>query len=127
MEVVENGIEKAVAAVRGKKQVLLALGCNSVINAKEEIDRNTLELPEEQEMLLDRIAEVNPNTVLVLFTCWFSAAALRKGSAPRAENPESIRPRPALHPRPRICAAAPPQGQAGPAGLNTCLWICNFE
>ena len=68
MEVVENGIEKAVAAVRGKKQVLLALGCNSVINAKEEIDRNTLELPEEQEMLLDRIAEVNPNTVLVLFT-----------------------------------------------------------
>ena len=57
MEVVENGIEKAVAAVRGKKQVLLALGCNSVINAKEEIDRNTLELPEEQEMLLDRIAE----------------------------------------------------------------------
>ena len=40
----------------------------SVINAKEEIDRNTLELPEEQEMLLDRIAEVNPNTVLVLFT-----------------------------------------------------------
>ena len=68
MEVVENGIEKAVAAVRGKKQVLLALGCNSVINAKEEIDRNTLELPEEQEMLLDRITEVNPNTVLVLFT-----------------------------------------------------------
>lgn len=68
MEVVENGIEKAVAAVRGKKQVLLALGCNSVINAKEEIDRNTLELPEEQEMLLDRIAEANPNTVLVLFT-----------------------------------------------------------
>ena len=39
MEVVENGIEKAVAAVRGKKQVLLALGCNSVINAKEEIDQ----------------------------------------------------------------------------------------
>ena len=39
-----------------------------MINAKEEIDRNTLELPEEQEMLLDRIAEVNPNTVLVLFT-----------------------------------------------------------
>ena len=68
MEVVEKGIEKAVAAVRGKKQVLLALGCNSVINAKEEIDRNTLELPDEQEMLLDRIAEANPNTVLVLFT-----------------------------------------------------------
>lgn len=68
MEVVENGIEKAVAAVRGKKQVLLALGCNSVINAKEEIDRNTLELPDEQEMLLDRIAAANPNTVLVLFT-----------------------------------------------------------
>ena len=65
MEVVENGIEKAVAAVRGKKQVLLALGCNSVINAKEEIDRNTLELPEEQGMLLDRIAEVNPNKMCI--------------------------------------------------------------
>ena len=69
MEVVENGIEKMQLLQSGaKKQVLLALGCNSVINAKEEIDRNTLELPEEQEMLLDRIAEVNPNTVLVLFT-----------------------------------------------------------
>ena len=67
MEVVETELKKQLLQ-SGQKSGLLALGCNSVINAKEEIDRNTLELPEEQEMLLDRIAEVNPNTVLVLFT-----------------------------------------------------------
>ncbi len=39
-------------------------------------------------------------------SCCFSADALPKGLRPPAENPESIRPRPAPHPRLRICAAA---------------------
>lgn len=68
MEVVENGIEKAAALAKEKKVVLLALGCNSVINAKEEIDRNTMDLPDDQETLLEKVAEVNPNTAMVLFT-----------------------------------------------------------
>ena len=68
MEVVESGIEKAAALAAKKKIVLLTLGCNSMINAKEEIDRKTLTLPPEQQRLLDEVVKVNPNTVLVLFT-----------------------------------------------------------
>lgn len=68
MEVVESGTRKAVALARKKKIVLLALGCNSMINAKEEIDRKTLSLPPDQQILLDEVVKVNPNTVLVLFT-----------------------------------------------------------
>ena len=68
MDVVESGIEKAAALAAKKKIVLLALGCNSMINAKEEIDRKTLTLPLDQQRLLDEVAKVNPNTVLVLFT-----------------------------------------------------------
>ena len=42
---VGNGIAEAVELAKRKKIVLLALGCNPVINAKEEVDRTTLDLP----------------------------------------------------------------------------------
>lgn len=64
---VEDGIEKAVALAKTKKTVLLALGCNPMINAKEEIDRTTLALPDRQQELMERILEVNTNVILVLF------------------------------------------------------------
>ncbi|MDD7389942.1 MAG: glycoside hydrolase family 3 C-terminal domain-containing protein [Lachnospiraceae bacterium] len=48
--------------------VILALGCNSMVNAKEEVDRKTICLPPVQETLLDEIAGVNSNTVLVLLS-----------------------------------------------------------
>lgn len=68
MEIVENGLEKACALVRGKDRVIVALGCNSMINAKEEVDRSTIALPPAQEELLKEIYRLNPNTVLVLFS-----------------------------------------------------------
>lgn len=67
MEVVENGFEKACALAKGKKAVILAIGCSSMINAKEEIDRNTIELPSQQAQLVRAIYEVNPNVVVALF------------------------------------------------------------
>lgn len=68
IEVVESGIEKAVKLAKEKKNVILALGCNPMINAKEEVDRSTIVLPSEQEKLLDALIEVNPNIALVLFS-----------------------------------------------------------
>ena len=67
MEVVENGLEKACALAKGKKAVILAIGCSSMINAKEEIDRNTIDLPPAQAALARAIYEANPNVALVLF------------------------------------------------------------
>ncbi|MCM1127819.1 MAG: glycoside hydrolase family 3 C-terminal domain-containing protein [Lachnospiraceae bacterium] len=68
LEVVESGIEQAVRTAEGKKAVILALGCNSMINAKEEIDRTTIALPPEQEKLMEAVYHANPNVALVLFS-----------------------------------------------------------
>ena len=46
--------------------VVLALGSNPVIPAKEEYDRHTLDLPAHQQRLLEAVHQANPNTVLVL-------------------------------------------------------------
>lgn len=68
IEVVEAGLDKARQLAEQKQVVVLALGCSSMINAKEEVDRSTIMLPPAQEALLEAVSEVNPNTVLVLFS-----------------------------------------------------------
>lgn len=68
METVEDGLQAALKLAGSKKTVVLALGCNSMINAKEEVDRETIELPPAQERLLEAVYETNRNVVLVLFS-----------------------------------------------------------
>lgn len=68
MEVIENGLEKAIKTARNHKKILLALGCNPMINGKEEVDRKTINLPPAQQKLLEEISQVNPNTVLILLS-----------------------------------------------------------
>jgi beta-glucosidase len=68
MEIVEDGIAKAAALAKGKKAVILALGCNPMINAKEEIDRLTLDLPPDQEKLIQAVTAECDNVILSLFT-----------------------------------------------------------
>ena len=51
---------------RSKKTVVMALGCNPMINAKEEVDRTTIALPDDQERLLKEIYEINPNVILIM-------------------------------------------------------------
>lgn len=67
-EVVEDGIEKAMKLVEGKKVIILAVGCQSMINAKEEIDRATLCLPPDQERLVERVIASGIPAVMALFT-----------------------------------------------------------
>ena len=68
METVTDGISEAVKAAEGAQRAVLVLGCNPVINSKEEIDRTTLELPPFQQRLADAVKAANPDTVVVLLS-----------------------------------------------------------
>ncbi len=82
MKVEEDGITAACKLASEKKTVILALGCNSMINAKEEIDRGTIALPPTQERLLEEICRVNPRVVLVLFSNYPYAIGRAKEHVP---------------------------------------------
>ena len=68
VEIVSDGIERAKALAKKVKKVIVALGCNPMMNAKEEIDRSTIEMIPLQEKLLEAVYEVNPNIAVVLIT-----------------------------------------------------------
>ncbi len=68
MTVQENGVLKACSDAKDKDVVILALGCNPMINAKEEVDRKTIELPPYQQELMEKLYAVNKNMILVLFS-----------------------------------------------------------
>ena len=66
VEIVSNGIERAKALAKKAKKVIVAVGCNPVVNAKEEIDRSTIAMIPLQEKLVEAVYGANPNTAVVL-------------------------------------------------------------
>ena len=68
VEIVSSGIERAKEIAKKAKKVIVALGCNPMMNAKEEIDRSTIEMIPLQQKLLEAVYEVNPNVAVVLIT-----------------------------------------------------------
>ena len=48
--------------------MVAVIGCDPVINSKEEVDRTTLGLPPEQEELVKEVAAANHNTIVVLIS-----------------------------------------------------------
>ena len=66
VEVVSSGIERAKALAKRAKKVVVALGCNPVVNAKEEIDRSTIEMIPSQQRLVEAVHAANPNVAVVL-------------------------------------------------------------
>jgi beta-glucosidase len=82
IEVVEDGVEKVMETLRGKKIALLAVGCNSMISAKEEIDRTDLRLPPDQQRLVDRVIESGIPAVMVLFANYPYAVREAKAHVP---------------------------------------------
>lgn len=66
VEMVSSGIERAKALAAKAKKVIVALGCNPVVNAKEEIDRSTIGMIPLQEKLVEAVYEANPNVAVVL-------------------------------------------------------------
>lgn len=67
-EVVRCGIEEAVDAAINAGKVILALGHNPMVNAKEEIDRETIEFIPYQQKLFDELYKVKPEAVVVLMS-----------------------------------------------------------
>ena len=67
-EMVSSGIERARELAKKAKKVIVAVGCNPVVNAKEEIDRSTIDMIPLQEKLVEAVHEANPNTAVVLIT-----------------------------------------------------------
>lgn len=67
IETVRDGLAEAVETARRSRKVILALGCNPMINAKEEIDRKTLALPDRQQALLKTVLDACPDTAVMLF------------------------------------------------------------
>ena len=65
-ELVSGGIERARALAKKAKKVVVALGCNPVVNSKEEIDRSTIDMIPLQEKLVEAVHEANPNVAVVL-------------------------------------------------------------
>lgn len=68
LEVVDSGAHRALKYASEHHTVILALGSNPSINAKETSDRTTLALPPDQEALLKTVQSVNKNIILVLLT-----------------------------------------------------------
>ncbi len=65
-ETVSSGIQRAKALAKKAKKVIVALGCNPVVNAKEEIDRSTIDMIPMQEKLVEAVYEANPHVAVVL-------------------------------------------------------------
>ncbi len=65
-EVVSDGISRAVELARKAKKVIIALGCNPVVNAKEEVDRSTIAMIPSQQKLTEAVYAANPQAAVVL-------------------------------------------------------------
>ncbi|MCR5032744.1 MAG: glycoside hydrolase family 3 C-terminal domain-containing protein [Lachnospiraceae bacterium] len=68
MEVVKDGTEEMKKLAAQKEIIVLACGCCSMLNAKEEIDRTTLALHPTQQKLLDAATALGKKVVLVLLS-----------------------------------------------------------
>ena len=62
----KDGLMAAEEAAKAAEYAIAVIGCNPVINSKEEIDRTTLELPPYQRELVRRIHKANPKTIVIL-------------------------------------------------------------
>ncbi|SNT64538.1 beta-glucosidase [Asanoa hainanensis] len=66
VDLISDGIEAAVAAVRGVDVVVVALGSHPMVGGRETQDRADLALPPAQAALLRAVQAVHPRTVLLL-------------------------------------------------------------
>ncbi len=82
MEVVSSGIEETKKAAAAAKKVVLALGCHSLIDCKETLDRASIAFPAPQQALFDAVTAVKPDAVVALFTNFPYALGEIQGKAP---------------------------------------------
>ncbi|MCR5775112.1 MAG: HAD-IA family hydrolase [Lachnospiraceae bacterium] len=68
LEKVSDGLDKAMDTVKNKDTVILVLGCNPMISAREDFDRKSLALPSHQQKLLDRLIATDKKVVTVMLS-----------------------------------------------------------
>ncbi|QNK56408.1 glycoside hydrolase family 3 C-terminal domain-containing protein [Paenibacillus sp. PAMC21692] len=61
-----DGLEEAALAAKEASAAIVVVGNNPLINGKEEIDRQSLELPHAQQALIRAALAANPRTVVVI-------------------------------------------------------------
>jgi len=65
-DVVRNGIDDAVAAVKGKDTAVVVIGSMPSINGREAHDRTDMSLAPSQEALVKAVHRANPKTVVIV-------------------------------------------------------------
>lgn len=65
---IKDGIEGALKASKDKETVILVLGCNPMVPAREDFDRTTLALPSGQQRLMDAMIASGKKIVTVLIS-----------------------------------------------------------
>ncbi|MCR4777453.1 MAG: glycoside hydrolase family 3 C-terminal domain-containing protein [Lachnospiraceae bacterium] len=68
IKTLNSGINSAIEAAKSHAHTILALGCCSMIGAKEEIDRKSIALPPVQQQLLEKVLEASDDVVVVLLS-----------------------------------------------------------
>ena len=68
IEKVSDGTEEAVRASSDKEYVILVLGCNPMIPAREDFDRSTLALPSGQQKLLEAMILSGKKVITILIS-----------------------------------------------------------
>jgi beta-glucosidase len=65
-EIINSGIQSAVAAATGADAAVVVVGSMPFINGREDHDRTTMALAEGQTQLIKAVHEANPNTIVVV-------------------------------------------------------------
>ncbi|PZG01787.1 beta-glucosidase [Micromonospora deserti] len=65
-EMISSGIESAVRAVTGADAAVVVVGSMPFINGREDFDRTTMALAENQSELIKAVHRANPNTIVVV-------------------------------------------------------------
>lgn len=68
VELVRDGLAEAVEMAKESDVVIAAVGSHPMINAKEEVDRNDIQLNARQHLLVQNIYAANSHTVMALVT-----------------------------------------------------------
>ncbi len=68
MHTLRNGLKEAIDAASKAKLVILALGHNPMINARETIDRESIDFIPYQQKLFDEVYKVNKNVIASLIS-----------------------------------------------------------
>lgn len=68
--VISEGLGEAAQAAEGADAAIVVVGNQPMLNGRETLDRRAITLPPVQERLIQRVAAVNPNTIVVIIASY---------------------------------------------------------